>query len=130
MNQLLTTKANLGLFGRRRWTKLSGDTIKYMKWSLHSKYLTRTYKKTSHTTWTLNLLYKAYNCYFYVKVHVVWLVFLQVRVTYIGWRDFSRSFGAAMHWTKWIMDGGVRFFHVCINIRPFIININISMNNY
>ena len=46
--------------------------------SLKSKYLTQTYEM--------------YFIFFMYKVHVVWLVFSQVRVKYFDLREFSRSF--------------------------------------
>ena len=64
--------------------------------SLKSKHLTRTHKKTSHTTWTLSIQIRAicfYKSLNKIKVHViVWFVFLWVRVKWFDLRDFSTSF--------------------------------------
>ena len=53
---------------------------KEMKISLDPKYLTRTYKETSHTTWTLNIKLRdicLWNLYNKLKVYVVWLVYFR-----------------------------------------------------
>ena len=42
----------------KKKTRHTNWAIKDVKKSLKSKYLTQTLKKESHTTWTLNLLYK------------------------------------------------------------------------
>ena len=63
-------------------------SLKDMKKSLKEKCLTRTCKKTSHITWTLYIKLWAiclYNLYKKYKVHVIWLVFLQVRVKHSPW---------------------------------------------
>ena len=77
------------------WKVIPRFSSKDMKKSLQPTYLTQIYKETSHTTWTQNikmrdiLLYYLYNKF---KVHIVWLVFLEVRVIYFNWRYSIMSF--------------------------------------
>ena len=69
--------------------------IKDLEKSLQPIYLTRTYKKTSHTTWTLNIKITViclYNLYNKFKVHVVWLVFYKFGLNISSGEIFSFRF--------------------------------------
>ena len=116
--------------------------LKDVEKSLKSKYLIRTYNKTSHTTWTFDTkiwVICLYNLYYYnkFKIHLVWLFFWD---TFFS-RSYVDSWAFSPHFihlqkdndiTQILSNCNARFYEFCEEIISlwFIINFIIVFSYF